>query len=407
MKNKKNKNITILSILVLFMVVGFAYLSTNLSINGQTLFKKVEWNIYLDNIVEIKDSTNSGTAEVNTDKDTINFNATLNTPGDIYEFTFDVINDGTVDAVLDSIVIDDTNLPTFMEVSAIYSDGEEITPTEGSTKGDILSKKSSEKIKVIVKYKENISVADLPSEPGTTNMSITLNYAQHKVNDNGLLKVYYNHNFNELENRLNYYRSLTQMDDGTIISEYNSETEEYDLVITPSKDVAEFEVGTLRRVTGRSPEFLIGYSESYIKTSDESKIASYKDYYETPSTDVVELIYKYEDDNGHMQEILPINDDLLVNLPDKLLKVYIRILNGNGNSYTIDDYSLMHVDIDRRRVKESPLSIYYEYVLGGACVHHTATGWFTSKELTTQVTSLKGIKNNQMLYADTTTRGTC
>ena len=407
MKKNKNKNITILSILIIFMAIGFAYLSTNLSINGQTLFKKVEWNIYLDNIVEINDSKNSGTAEVNTDKDTINFNVALNKPGDVYEFTFDVINDGNIDAVLDSIEIDNTNLPVFMEVSAIYSDGEEITPTEGSTKGDILSRQSSEKIKVIAKYKEDISVEDLPSAPGTTNMSITLNYAQHKVNDNGLLKVYYNHNFNEIENRLNYYRSLTQMDDGTIISEQNTETNKYDLVITPNKDIAEFEVGTLRRVTGRSPEFLIGFSQSYIKTSDESKIASYKDYYETPSTDVVELIYKYEDDNGNMQEILPINDDLLVNLPDKLLKVYIRILNGNGNSYRIEDYSLMHVDIDRRKVKESPLSIYYEYELGGGCEEHTATGWFTSKELTTQVTSLKGIKNNQMLYADTTVRGTC
>ena len=405
MKKNKNKNITILSILIIFMAIGFAYLSTNLSINGQTLFKKVEWNIYLDNIVEINDSKNSGTAEVNTDKDTINFNVALNKPGDVYEFTFDVINDGNIDAVLDSIEIDNTNLPVFMEVSAIYSDGEEITPTEGSTKGDILSRQSSEKIKVIAKYKEDISVEDLPSAPGTTNMSITLNYAQHKVNDNGLLKVYYNHNANELD--LEYYDTLTQMDDGTIISEQNTETNKDDLVITPNKDIAEFEVGTLRRVTGRSPEFLIGYSESYIKTSDESKIASYKDYYETPSTDVVELIYKYEDDNGHMQEILPINDDLLVNLPDKLLKVYIRILNGNGNSYRIEDYSLMHVDIDRRRVKESPLSIYYEYELGGGCDEHTATGWFTSKELTTQVTSLKGIKNNQMLYADTTVRGTC
>ena len=405
MKKNKNKNITILSILIIFMAIGFAYLSTNLSINGQTLFKKVEWNIYLDNIVEINDSKNSGTAEVNTDKDTINFNVALNKPGDVYEFTFDVINDGNIDAVLDSIEIDNTNLPVFMEVSAIYSDGEEITPTEGSTKGDILSRQSSEKIKVIAKYKEDISVEDLPSAPGTTNMSITLNYAQHKVNDNGLLKVYYNHNANELD--LEYYDTLTQMDDGTIISEQNTETNKDDLVITPNKDIAEFEVGTLRRVTGRSPEFLIGYSESYIKTSDESKIASYKDYYETPSTDVVELIYKYEDDNGNMQEILPINDDLLVNLPDKLLKVYIRILNGNGNSYRIEDYSLMHVDIDRRRVKESPLSIYYEYELGGGCDEHTATGWFTSKELTTQVTSLKGIKNNQMLYADTTVRGTC
>ena len=401
MRKSKNKNITILSILIIFMAIGFAYLSTNLSINGQTLFKKVEWNIYLDNIVEINDSTNSGTAEVNTDKDTINFSATLNTPGDVYEFTFDVINDGTIDAVLESIVIDDTNLPTFMEVSAIYSDGEEIIPTEGSTKGDILSRQSSEKIKVIAKYKEDISIDDLPSVPGTTNMSITLNYAQHKVNDNGLLKVYYNHNANELN--FDYFDTLTQMDDGTIISDSTIES----IIITPNKDIAEFEVGELRVRANGTTEFLTGYSASYIKTSDESKIASYKDYYETPSTDVVELIYKYEDDNGHMQEILPINDDLLVNLPEKTLKVYIRILNGNGNSYAINDFSLMHVDIDRRRIKESPLPIYVQYMLSGACVNHTATGWFTSKELTTQVTSLKGIKNNQMLYADTETESVC
>ena len=261
MKKNKNKNITILSILIIFMAIGFAYLSTNLSINGQTLFKKVEWNIYLDNIVEINDSKNSGTAEVNTDKDTINFNVALNKPGDVYEFTFDVINDGNIDAVLDSIEIDNTNLPVFMEVSAIYSDGEEITPTEGSTKGDILSRQSSEKIKVIAKYKEDISVEDLPSAPGTTNMSITLNYAQHKVNDNGLLKVYYNHNANELV--FDYFDTLTQMDDGTIISDSTIRA----IVITPNKDIAEFEVGELRRETERRPDFLTGF-----------RIANYTDY---------------------------------------------------------------------------------------------------------------------------------
>ena len=395
MKNKKNKNTTILSILVLFMVVGFAYLSTNLSINGQTLFKKVEWNIYLDNIVEIKDSTNSGTAEVTQDKDTINFNATLNKPGDVYEFTFDVINDGTVDAVLDSIEIDDTNLPTFMEVSAIYSDGEEITPTEGSTKGDILSKKSSEKIKVIVKYKENISVADLPSEPGTTNMSITLNYVQHKVNDNGLLKVYYNHNFIYSTIEQGYYN----LEQGLLEIVLNDN--DYEFEITPASNDASFSVNPSLINT---PDSLYSFPPEgkYLINMDSlnrGTLGSYKDYYEENLTGEKVLVYVYYEDSGNMIPIYPENDKLIVSIPNnEKIYVVVRIINGNGNTYTFKNAGISLVEIERHNKNDI---VEKEFENDLSCETYTGSEWYTEKALTNQVLNHKNLKNNQILYANT------
>ena len=404
MRKNKNRNITILSILVVFIGIGFAYLSTNLSINGQSLFKKVEWDIYLDNIVEIVDSTNSGTATVNQDKDTINFSASLNTPGDVYGFTFDVVNDGTVDAYLESVDLDDSDLPDFMVVNIEYSDGQNITQTNGDLKGDILSRQNTEKIAVALMYKEDIDVDDLPTVAGTTNISISLNYAQYKRSDNALLKVYYNHNSARTPSY--YFPQPEVTNDGTIVQQYNSVTDNYDVLITPSNDYAEFEIGTLRG-TGNHPDFYPGYNISYLGVSEADKLASYKDYYEQPVNDKVEIIYKYVDEDGILREILPINEQMVISTPNKNITAYIRILNGNGNTYTITNFYITHIDIIKDEIDNGPSEIYSSYDLGGACEVHTATGWYTSLELTSEVTSLKGIKNNQILYADTEVESVC
>lgn len=401
MKKNKNKNITILSILIIFMAIGFAYLSTNLSINGQTLFKKVEWNIYLDNIVEINDSKNSGTAEVNTDKDTINFNVALNKPGDVYEFTFDVINDGNIDAVLDSIEIDNTNLPVFMEVSAIYSDGEEITPTEGSTKGDILSRQSSEKIKVIAKYKEDISVEDLPSAPGTTNMSITLNYVQHKVNDNGLLKVYYNHNF--------IYSTIQQgnfnLENGAI-STWRSEGK-YTFEITPSNDDATFSVdpGLYQREDSLYDFPPEGKYQINIDDLNSGRVATYNDYYQENISEEVVMVTLFYEEAGNMIPIYPENDKLIVSIPEnKKIYVGVRIFNGNGNTYTFKDAGISLVEIERHNKNDI---VEKEFENDLSCETYTGSEWYTEKALTNQVLNHKNLKNNQILYANTLVDSHC
>lgn len=396
MRKKKNRNITILSILVIFIGIGFAYLSANLSINGQSLFKKVEWSIYLDNIVEIGDSTNSGTATINQDQDTINFSTTLNTPGDIYSFTFDVVNDGTVDAVLESIEIDDSDLPDFMEVTAKYSDGEVISPTEGINIGDLLSKQNSEKILVIVRYKEDISVDDLPSEAGTTNMSITLNYAQHKRSDNALVKVYYNHNF---------IYSSTEQDNYTTseghIEITLNDNDEYEFEITPSSNDATFNVDSGLYLR---PDSLYDFPPAgkYLINIDDlnrGTLGSYKDYYSENITGEKVIVYAYYEDSGNMVQIKPETENLLVTIPyQKKIYIAVRILNGSGNTYTFKNAGISLTEVVQHNQNET---VEKEFENDLSCETYTGSEWYTEKALTNQVLNHKNLKNNQILYANT------
>ena len=115
MKNKRGLNnvlstdrktlymiLGIVMVSVLTLTVVYAALSTTLNINGNAEVSAVNWDIYLDNV-----QLNSGSATTNvptiTDKTTASFTTTLTKPGDFYEFTIDVVNDGSVDAMIDSV----------------------------------------------------------------------------------------------------------------------------------------------------------------------------------------------------------------------------------------------------------------------------------------------------------------
>ena len=115
MKNRMNINsflnpnrkvlYTILGILVLSVLtltIVYAALSTTLNINGNAEVTAASWDIYLDNVML---SSGSATSTVPTiiDKTTASFSTTLFKPGDFYEFTIDVVNNGTIDAMIDSV----------------------------------------------------------------------------------------------------------------------------------------------------------------------------------------------------------------------------------------------------------------------------------------------------------------
>lgn len=96
---------TVLGILmasVLTLTVVYAALSTTLNINGNAEVTAASWDIYLDNVM-----LNSGSATSNIptiiDKITATFSTTLTKPGDYYMFMIDVVNNGSIDAMINSI----------------------------------------------------------------------------------------------------------------------------------------------------------------------------------------------------------------------------------------------------------------------------------------------------------------
>ena len=106
---EKERKIKILSIIaliiaVLGLTVAFAALSETLTINGTASVDAASWDIHFENLTG---PDLEGTGKVNDTASlsgtTIsNVNMSVTKPGDSVTYYFDIVNDGTIDAVLDT-----------------------------------------------------------------------------------------------------------------------------------------------------------------------------------------------------------------------------------------------------------------------------------------------------------------
>ncbi len=180
MKKRNKPRYSLLLLLLLFISLGYALLQSNLNINGIVEIEDPKWDIHWDN-VQIKEgsvsTSNANKATINSSKTIVSYNITLDKPGDFYEFTVDAVNEGTIDAMIDTISskmngTEITTLPEYLEYSVTYSDGVELLPNQE------LKIDTSEKYKVRIAFKKNINASQLPSEPVDLNMIFIVNYKQ-------------------------------------------------------------------------------------------------------------------------------------------------------------------------------------------------------------------------------------
>ena len=81
-----------LFLLVLSVSLGYAYLNTTLQIDGTSQFKRASWDIHFANI-QVKSGSVTPTTEATiTNPTTVSFEATLDNPGDFYEYNVDIVN---------------------------------------------------------------------------------------------------------------------------------------------------------------------------------------------------------------------------------------------------------------------------------------------------------------------------
>ena len=119
---------------------------------------------------------------------TLTYAVTLVKPGDIYEFTVDVKNAGTLDAMLSSFTnqikvgsgawqaVDSSSVPGYLIYSVTYSDDTTITENSKLTTG------SSKKIKIHVEFNPDITNAQLSEAAGKTiYFQVAMNYVQSTV----------------------------------------------------------------------------------------------------------------------------------------------------------------------------------------------------------------------------------
>ena len=180
-KNKRKLNYMILIIMILVISIGYAILSTNLNIVGSSEISAPTWDIHWENVQVKTGSVSAQTPTIDTNKTTVNYTVTFTIPGEYYEFTVDAKNAGTIDGMV-SVVSNKLNgteittLPNYLEYKVSYDDGIDIAPNH------LLAANTSEKYKVHVGYKKDISVSDIPEGAQTLNLTFSVTYVQSDDN---------------------------------------------------------------------------------------------------------------------------------------------------------------------------------------------------------------------------------
>ena len=189
MKNrrKQSKRITFLT-LILLITIGFAVLAANLDIQGIINVSKADWDIHLEHIDVTSGSVSSSTAPVTDDvnKDTveISYSANLEKPGDFYEFSVNIVNDGAVNAMIDTFsnktyAADgetEKELPAYLNSIITYSNGAIMR------KSQKLDANDSETIIVRIEYRNDVDSSELPGANETTKFKFKVDYKQANQN---------------------------------------------------------------------------------------------------------------------------------------------------------------------------------------------------------------------------------
>ena len=173
--NRKTLSIILCIVLisVFSLTIAYAALSVTLNITGTAEISDASWNVRFDNI-----KVNSASVSISpkiTNNTTITFDANLENPGEFYKFTVDIVNDGSIDAMIDSIIKTPELTSTqkkYIRYEVKYIDGQDI-----STK-QILKSKETKTISVLFSFRNDIPVSDLPTTAANFNVQLQLVYSQ-------------------------------------------------------------------------------------------------------------------------------------------------------------------------------------------------------------------------------------
>ncbi len=156
------------------LTVGYAFLSTTMSIDGVSKMMEARWDIHFDNLV-VPDNVPETTPATISTPTSITFGAQLENPGDCYEFTVDVVNAGTIDAHVEQIHI----LPEltaeqeeYFQYYVTYLD--EVNIQEGDT----LNAGDQETLLVRFQYRIRNDESVYPLEDVNFSCSISIDYVQ-------------------------------------------------------------------------------------------------------------------------------------------------------------------------------------------------------------------------------------
>ena len=159
---------------VFTLSIAYAALSVTLNIQGNAEVVASTWDIHLDNVKVTSGSVSANAPQIS-GTSSVGFDVELNTPGEFYEFTVDVVNEGSIDAMIDSVIKTPeltSEQAKYIKYEITYQNGESISTKQTLKKG------TSTPIKVRVEYRKDLVASDLPSSATELSLKLTLVYVQ-------------------------------------------------------------------------------------------------------------------------------------------------------------------------------------------------------------------------------------
>ena len=169
-----------LIMLVVGLGIGYAYINSDLNINGTARVDHANWDVHWANI-QVKNGSVSGSNVITeptiSDQTSVNLSVILDNPGDYYEFTVDAVNAGSIDAMIDTLdeKINGSStdpLPDYLGTTMSYADGGYLMPQQ-----ELLAN-TTEKMRVRIEYLTDIEPDQLPTTTETINLSFIITYRQ-------------------------------------------------------------------------------------------------------------------------------------------------------------------------------------------------------------------------------------
>lgn len=141
---RKSYILPIFALVVVILSVGYAAITATLNITGTSTITKNTWNIHFQDLSVTSGSVTAATpAAITTNNHAeITYTVTLPKPGDFYEFTVNIVNDGTIAA------------------------------------NTTLAAGASKKMKLRVQYRKDITSSQLPTADTTLTLKFSLPIVQ-------------------------------------------------------------------------------------------------------------------------------------------------------------------------------------------------------------------------------------
>ena len=190
MNVKKNRLTTILIILLVFISIGYAFLTGVLKINTSLSLNKVTFDIRFDNVTPGSHNCNViEDAHISDDKNReISFEVSLNHLKDYYKFTTDVINDSDVPVRIKTIELTGItdSQKKLINYRVYYTDsGEDLKER------DFVKPNTTTNITMEIEYylDQSLEVSDLPTNNLSLDCMFTLTFESVDLNEFNSRKI--------------------------------------------------------------------------------------------------------------------------------------------------------------------------------------------------------------------------